>query len=210
MSAVSPGPPMERIIAARVHHTRISTVRNTNAGRIGRALGSLRPTWVSGLIRYARNQHPNRAEARAWRRITRAVRARSPEAQFDVVLNARQYRNGRQLRAMMQRVRRRLDNDGWFFDFLSVAHRRRPGMIRSAVAAAHRHGEWIGGNVFGYEAPHSTRCRCGRTTSPCRTSACASTFAPCAGSRRRVPVVYHLHNDPRPRASGAAAGSSRT
>jgi hypothetical protein len=170
-------------------------VRNTNAGRIGRALASLRPTWVSGLIRYARNQHPNRAEVRTWRRVIGAVRESSPEAQFDVVLNARQYKNGRQLRAMMQRVRTRLDNDGWFFDFLSVAHRRRPGMIRAAVAAAHAHGEWLGGNVFGFA----------RRGHPIPL---AVDFLAVQDFRLRLdlhavrrlsahlPVVYHLHNDP--------------
>lgn len=132
---------LSRIVSARVHHTRISTVRNSNARRIGRSLAGLHPSWVTGLIRYAKGQHPNHAEVRAWSQITRIVRTASPQAQFDVVLNAKQYRNGGELQRMMARVRTELGNDGWFFDFLSVAHRKRPRMIRAAIASAHANGE---------------------------------------------------------------------
>lgn len=196
--AVSPGVSAEqlsRIVSARVHHTRISTVRNSNAGRIARALASLQPTWVTGLIRYARNQHPNRVEVRAWNRITAAVRATSPNAQFDVVLNARQYKNGRQLRAMMRRVRSRLHNDGWFFDFYSIIFRRRPRMIRTAIESAHRHGEWIGGNVFGFARR--------KHPMPLRSDYLAVQdfrLRLRLGAVRRLsaqaPIMYHLHNDP--------------
>ena len=84
-----------RIISARVWHTRIPTVPNANSRRIGRSLSALRPTWVTGLLRYARNQYPHRGEVRAWNQIRRIVRASSPHAQFDVVLNALQYRTPR-------------------------------------------------------------------------------------------------------------------
>src|SRR5688500_12038302 len=60
---------LPRIVSARVWHTRLSTVRNSNARRIGRSLASLHPTWVTGLLRYRRNQYPTRREARAWREI---------------------------------------------------------------------------------------------------------------------------------------------
>jgi hypothetical protein len=170
-------------------------VRNTNPRRVGPALATLRPTWVSGLIRYARNQHPNRAEVRAWRRITGAVRAASPEAQLDVAVKAGVSKNGRQQRAVMQRVRVRLGDDGWFFDFLSVAHRRRPGMIRAAAAAAHSHGEWMGGNVFGF-------ARRGHPMPLAVDFLAVQDFRlqldldAVHRLSTHLPVVYHLHNDP--------------
>src|SRR5687767_13399051 len=85
---VVPGPAtfpqkLDRILSARVHHTRLSVVRNTNARRIGRSLAGLRPTWVTGMIRYAKGQHPIRDEVRAWREITRIVRTANPHAGFD-------------------------------------------------------------------------------------------------------------------------------
>lgn len=185
---------LSRIVSARVHHTRISTVRNSNARRIGRSLASLHPSWVSGLIRYAQGQHPNHAEVRAWREITRIVRAAGAQAQFDVTLNAKQYGNGDELRRMMSRVRAELDNDGWFFDFYSTAYRKRPRMIRAAIASAHAHGEWVGGNVFGLAK---------KRPMPVRSDFLAvQDFRfrlNLPGVRRlsaQLPVVYHLHNDP--------------
>ncbi len=50
---------------------------------------------------------------------------------------------------MMHRIRKKLDNDGWFFDFYSRAYQKRPRMIRAAIANAHAHGEWIGGTSSG-------------------------------------------------------------
>src|SRR5688572_9735514 len=204
---IIPGPAtfpqkMQRIVAARVLHTRLSVVRNTNARRIGRSLAGLRPTWVSGMIRYARGQHPKKDEVRAWREITGIVRATNPAVGFDVTLNAKQYRNGQEIQRMMHRVRKKLNNDGWFFDFYSRAYRKRPRMIRAAIANAHAHGEWIGGNIFGIE-------RKGRPL-PMRSDFLAVqdfrlrlNLRAVARFNGRVPLLYHIENDPdRPLSGG--------
>ncbi len=162
-------PAQSRIISARVWHTRISTVAHTNSRRIGRSIASLHPTWVTGLLRYARNQYPHRDEVRAWHQIRRIVRTASPGAQFDVVLNAMQYRTPRAIRMMMRRLRAKLNNDGWFLDFYSQGFRKHPRMIRAAINSAHGHGEWIGGNVFGIS--HHRRCLTSQTSSPFRMPA---------------------------------------
>jgi hypothetical protein len=187
---------LQRIVSARVHHTRISTARNLTARRAGHALASLHPTWVTGLIRYARGQHPNPEEIRTWRVITQIVRTTNPSVQFDVTLNAEQYPNGRELQRMMHRIRKELDNDGWFFDFYSTAFRKRPRMIRAAIANAHRHNEWIGGNVFGLHRQQPMPVQ--------------SDFVSVQDFRnfdlnrpairrlaRQLPVVYHVNNNPR-------------
>ncbi len=192
---------LSRIVSARVHHGRIATVRNSNSVKIGRALASLRPSWVSGLIRYREGQHPNPEEVRAWRMITGIVQATSPGAEFDVTLNARQYRNGKRLLRMMDKVRSRLDNDGWFLDFFSRAFQKRPRMIRAAIVSAHEHGEWIGGNVFGLEK---------RRPLPMTAdfySVQDFHLKLNLGEVRRLsadkPIVYHVHNDPgKPRGGG--------
>ena len=196
-----PPPPMSRIASARVEHTRINTVRNSNARRIGRSLASLRPTWVTGLLRYAKGQHPKHKEIRAWNEIRRIVHTTSPDAQFDVALNAEQYGKGRELLRMMHRVRSVLHNDGWFFDFYSGAYLKRPRMIRAAIADAHAHGEWIGGNVFGLSR---------RLTLPLRSDYFAVqdfNFKLNKPAVRRMshrrPVMYHLNNNPaRPKSGG--------
>jgi hypothetical protein len=190
-----------RIISARFFHTRISTVRNSNAGKVGRALGSLQPTWVTGLLRYARHQYPSRAEVRAWNKIRRKVRARSPGAHFDVVLNADHYRTPAAIRLTMRRLRTKLGNEGWFFDFLSGSFRRNPKMVRAAISSAHKHGEWIGGNVFGIASNRPLPSRVDFL------SVQDHVFHLNLGAVRRLAtgqrVIYHLNSDPAKAHSGS-------
>jgi len=203
---IVPGPAtfpqkMQRIVAARVLHTRLEVVRNTNARRIGRSLGSLHPNWVSGMIRYAKGQHPKRDELHAWREITRIVRAGNPAAGFDVTLNAKQYHDGREIQRMMHRIRKKLNPDGWFFDFYSRAYKKRPRMIRAAIANAHAHGEWIGGNIFGLARKRPLPMRSDFfAIQDFRLRLNLRAVARLGG---RVPLVYHLENDPdRPKSGG--------
>lgn len=189
-----------RIISARVWHTRIATVRNSSAGKIGRSLASLRPTWVTGLLRYARHQYPKRAEVRAWNKIRAKVRSQVPGAQFDVVLNAEHYRTPAAIRLTMRRLRAKLGNEGWFFDFLSSAHRKHPRMVRAAIASAHRNGEWIGGNVFGVAKNRQLPRRVDFL------SVQDNVFHLNLGAVRRLTtgqrVIYHLNSDPAKARSG--------
>jgi hypothetical protein len=187
-------PNQSRVVSVRVWHTRISTVPHTNARRIGRSLASLRPTWVTGLLRYARNQYPHRDEVRAWHQIRRIVRTASPGAQFDVVLNAQQYRTPAAVRMTMRRLRAKLHNDGWFFDFYSQAFRKHPRMIRAAINSAHGHGEWIGGNVFGI-AHHQALPHRSDFFSVQDAGIHLNLHAVRRLAKRR-PVIYHLQNDP--------------
>jgi hypothetical protein len=196
---IVPGPAtfsqtMQRVLAARVLHTRLDVVRNTNARRIGRSLATLRPTWVSGIIRYARGQHPEHSEVHAWHEITRIVRADNPTASFDVTLNARQYRDGDDLMRMMHRVRKKLHPDGWFFDFYSRAYEKRPRMIRAAIANAHAHGEWIGGNIFGLKRKRPLPMRSDFfAVQDFRLRLNVRAVSRLGG---RVPIIYHIENDP--------------
>jgi hypothetical protein len=194
-------PAQSRVISVRVWHTRIATVPHTNARRIGRSLASMHPTWVTGLLRYARNQYPHRSEVHAWHQIRRIVRTSSPGAQFDVVLNADQYRTPRSIRLMMRRLRAKLNNDGWFLDFYSQAFRKHPRMIRAAINSAHGHGEWIGGNVFGISRhqplPHQSDFFSVQDAGIHLNLPAVRKLA------KRRPVIYHLQNDPdKPHSAG--------
>jgi hypothetical protein len=188
------GAALSRVVSTRVFHTRLEPVRNSNARRIGRSLSSLHPTWVSGMLRYRRNQYPNRKETRAWREVRRIVRSTSHGAQFDVVLNAMQYRTPAAITKTMRRIRAKLGNEGWFFDFFSTAFRHHPKMVRAAITSAHKHGEWIGGNIFGL-----TR----RQRLPAQADFFAVQDAVFHLNLREVrrlakrsQIVYHLHNHP--------------
>ena len=190
-----------RIISARIWHTRIPTVPNSNSRRLGRAMASLRPTWVTGLLRYARDQYPHRGEVRAWNQVRRIVRASSPHARFDVVLNAMHYRTPRAIRTMMRRLRAKLGPEGWFFDFYSQAFRKHPRMIRAAINSAHGHGEWIGGNVFGI-ARHRP-LPAGSDFFSVQDAGIRLNAKAVRRLARSRPVMYHLQSDPdRPRSGG--------
>ncbi len=193
-------PAMSRVVHTRVYHTRFSTVRNSNAHRIGRSLASLRPTWVTGLLRYARNQFPTHAEARAWRRIRAIVHRQSPTAQFDVVLNADQYRTPAAVTRTMRRLNAKLGNEGWFFDFFSTAAKKHPKMVRAAIAWAHTNGQWIGGNVFGI-----LRQRAFPVNADFLSVQDDGFQIKLRAVRRlthKTEVLYHLNNDPDDKASG--------
>lgn len=197
-AATSPqfGPALSRVISTRVFHTRLSTVRNSNARRIGRSLSTLHPTWVSGLLRYRRNQYPNRKEARAWREIRRVVHTRSPTAQFDVVLNALQYRTPAAITKAMRRIRAKLGNEGWFFDFFSTAFHKHPKMVRAAIASAHRHGEWVGGNVFGLASRRGQKLPRRADFLAVQDAVFHLNLRAVRRLAKRSQVVYHLHNHP--------------
>ena len=199
---VSAFPPAQsRIVSARVWHTRIATVPNTNARRIGRSLASLRPTWVTGLLRFARNQYPHKSEVHTWKQIRRIVATTSPGVQFDVVLNALQYRTPRAIRTMMRRLRARLGPEGWFFDFYSQAFRKHPRMIRAAINSAHGHGEWIGGNVFGI-AGHP-KLPVHSDFFSVQDAGIHLNLKAVRHLAKRRPVMYHLQNDPdKPHSAG--------
>ena len=194
------GPALSRVVQGRFFHTRISTVSNTNARRVGRSLASLRPTWVSGLIRYARNQYPTHAEARAYRQIRRIVRSQSPSAQFDVVLNAEQYRTPAAIRRTMGRLHAKLNNDGWFLDFFSNAFKRHPKMIRAAIRMAHNRGQWIGGNVFGLARHRPLPAQADYYS--VQDWIFHLNLPAVRRLAKRKPIIYHLNNNPEHQRSG--------
>lgn len=148
--AASPGPPdPSRIASVRIFQDQQFTAKHQTPASIGAALAGVRPTYVSSLIRYAAGQRVRPREVRAWRTIVPAVRAASPEARFAVELNPIEFRNAGALTRMMGRIRTALGNDGWLMDFWSLVSRKRPGLVRAALANAHANGEFVGGNVFG-------------------------------------------------------------
>lgn len=189
-----------RAVSVRMHQTRIKTTRKVNARRIGRSLATLRPTWVTGSLRFARHQYAQRREVRAWRTVRRIVHHTSPDAQFDVVLNALQYKTPTAIRQTMARLRAKLGPEGWFFDFLSTAHRQHPKVIRTAIQSAHAHGEWIGGNIFGIRKRRPLPARADFVS--VQDAGLSLNLKAVKRLSRRHPVLYHLNSDPRKARSG--------
>lgn len=185
---------LERIASVRVYQTGHWTVPGENAGSVGRALASLKPTWLSSLIRYPKGMSPTGAEVAAWNKITAIVRAASPEAQFGIELNSLQYREASQVERMMSKIRARFDNDGWMFDFYTPGYRKYPEVVEAAIASAHDNGEWIGGNAFGITA--NPKIPPGSDFIAVQDFGFKINLVAVRRLAQQVPVVYHIGNNP--------------
>jgi hypothetical protein len=146
----SPGPPArERIVAARVYQHGTWVVPGETPDTVGKALASLNPTLVAGLIRFEPTEKVKDHEVDAWDAIRARVLAAVPDAHFGVELNALSYKSAEQVEQQMDEIRSKLQNNGWFFDFFTSAYKRHPDVVEAAIDSAHSNGEWVGGNVFG-------------------------------------------------------------
>ncbi len=145
-----PGPPDgARIATVRMYQTGQFTTKHQDPASIGAELASLDPTYVSALLRYPKGGKVRGREVQAWNTVVAAVREASPDVKFDVELNAMEYPTGKSITNMMSYVRGRIDPDGWLFDFYTPAAKKKPKVVKAAIAAAHENGEFLGGNAFG-------------------------------------------------------------
>ena len=145
----SVAPEASRFVSVRMYQDGQFTAKRESPASVGAALASLKPTYVSALLRFSAGEPVRGREVRGWNTVVEAVRAVSPNAQFSVELNAVEYPSANKVRRMMARVRSKIDLDGWLFDFYTPAARRMPKVTAAAVASAHANGEFLGGNAFG-------------------------------------------------------------
>jgi hypothetical protein len=146
----TPGPPERtRIVSARVYQHGTWVVPGETPDTVGKALASLNPSLVSGLIRFEPGESVKDHEVDAWNTIRERVLRASPDAHFGIELNALAYTSTDQVTEQMSEIRSKLDPSGWFFDFYTPAYKRRPDVVEAAINSAHQNGEWVGGNAFG-------------------------------------------------------------
>ena len=139
----------DRIAAVRVFQSGVLAVRRETPESIAATLARLRPTLVTAPLRYRVGDRIRPRQVKAWDTIRRAVLDVSPRARFLVSLNALNYGRPHRVEEMMAKVRKHIRLDGWVFDFYTRAAERRRAVMKAAVADAKRHGETVGGNVFG-------------------------------------------------------------
>jgi hypothetical protein len=193
-AAGSSGPDTSRIASVRVYQHGNWTVPKQTPESVGKALAGLKPTWVSSLIRFAEGEKPTADEQSAWKTITGAVRATSPDAHFGIELNALEYKTGADLTEMMSTIRSSFDNDGWFFDFYTPAYKSRPEVVEAAIADAHSNGEWIGGNAFGLD--QDPKVPPGSDFIGVQDFRFKIDLAAVRQLAGEIPVVFHLGNSP--------------
>jgi hypothetical protein len=146
----SPGAPdSARMVSVRMYQNDRLTAEHESPASIGADLASLRPSFVSALLRYDKLERVTPRQARDWNIVVSAVQEASPEAQFDVELNGLQYKKAGQITRVMSKIRTAIAPDGWLIDFYTPAARLRPKVMAAAVSSAHANGEFLGGNAFG-------------------------------------------------------------
>lgn len=192
--AIVPVPDGGRIAFARMYQDEQFTAKRESPASIGAALASLRPTYVSTLLRYSAGEKVRPRQIRAWNTVVEAVRAANPTAQFSVELNALEYPTAAKVRRMMDRVRTAVDNDGWLFDFYTPAARRKPKVMAAAVAYAHANGEFLGGNAFGIA--RNPRIPAGTDYIAVQDFDFQINLAAVRKLAQRVRVFFHLGNSP--------------
>lgn len=141
----------KQVVHARAYQQKHWTLPERTPEDVGNVIGDLRPSYVSGLVRLETpSADPNEyAEMAANYDIIRnAVRAKSPGAKFDIVLNIRkkQYQEPAQIDAAMAMLDGLFHPDGWFFDFLDNGEDK---VISAAITYAHSRKQFIGGNLNG-------------------------------------------------------------
>ena len=199
----APGPPARTPIAAvRIYQHGTWTVPGETPDTVGKALAALKPTLVSGLIRYEPTEVVKDHEVDAWNKVRTRVLAASPGAHFWIELNAVSYKTPEQVEQQMQEIRAKLDNNGWFFDFFTTAYQQRPEVIEAAINSAHENGEWVGGNVFGLghdpPVPPGADYLAVQDSGDFRID-----LAEVRKLAQKIPIAFHLGNSPGdPRSSG--------
>jgi hypothetical protein len=188
-------PSRTRIASVRIYQHGTWVVPGETPDTVGKALASLKPTLVSGLIRYEPTEEVNNHEVDAWNKIRARVLAAVPNAHFGVELNALAYETPEQVEQQMSEIRSKLDNNGWFFDFFTSAYEQRPEVVEAAITAAHENGEWVGGNVFGLghdpPIPPGSDYLAAQDSGDFRLN-----LAAVARLAKRIPVAVHLGNSP--------------
>lgn len=156
---------LRRIAHGRIfQHDKWTLGENQSVRGVAEALADLKPSYVTGLLRFDRDEEPLEAHIEAFNRIRKKVRETSPEAKFDLVLNALHYRSVDEVVKRMRYLNSKFAPDIWYFDFFQTAYAKgkgkgadalpaTPEVVMAAIKWAHDHGQLIGGNTFGHQMP---------------------------------------------------------
>jgi hypothetical protein len=141
-----------RIIQARLFHNGSWTLSDSSqtAVTVGRTLASLRPSFVTGLLRVSDHGEIGHAEEDAFLAVRSAVRTSSKECRFDIVLNAGDGRSGDMIVRHMREISTRLHPDAWTFYVSPDDSSLSAEVFEEGIAAAHAAGQMVG-----YDGPLS-------------------------------------------------------
>jgi hypothetical protein len=117
---------------------------------VGRTIASLRPTFVTGLLKVVDRGIPGNAESEAYTTIRSAVCSSVKGCRFDVVIDAGNETSGSLFVRRMKEIESRIHPDAWTLyippDDASIS----PDLLAEAISHAHSRGAMVG-----YDGPLS-------------------------------------------------------
>jgi len=148
----SPKMVFQRVIQARIYHLGSWTLEDTSQTpvTVGRTIASLRPSFVTGLVRVPDHGIPGNAEAEAYATIRTAVHASVKVCRFDVVIDAGNETSGSLFIRRMKEIDNRLHPDAWTLYVAPDDTSINPETIAEAIAYAHSQR-----GMVGYDGPLS-------------------------------------------------------
>lgn len=142
----------QRVIQVRLFHQGSWTLADHSQTpvTIARTIASLRPSFVTGLLRLPDRGIPGNAEIEAFNTVRNAVTSTDKGCRFDVVLNMGGEREAEPLIRRMKEITTLLHHDAWTFfvapDDVSV----NPEVLEDTISYAHSQGQMVG-----YDGPVS-------------------------------------------------------
>ena len=147
----SPKSIFQRIIQARLYHNANWTLDQAQTHvTVARTLSSLRPTFVTGLVRISDHGELSNAEVDCFNSVRSAVIEANKAARFDVVINAGVEQSEELFIRRMKEITTRIHPDAWTFFIAPDSESLNPKILEEGIAYAHEAGQFVG-----YDGPLS-------------------------------------------------------
>lgn len=142
----------QRILQARIYHLGAWAIDDPadTPVTIGRTIASLRPSFVTGILRVPNHSVPGNAETEAYTTIRSAVRSSVKGCRFDIVIDAGIETSGTLFIRRMKEIDNRIQPDAWTLYVSPDDTAINPEVLAEAIAYAHAQGDMVG-----YDGPLS-------------------------------------------------------
>lgn len=148
----SPGKIFQRVVQARLYHLGTWTLEDASQTpvTVGRTIASLRPSFVTGILRVADHGVPGNSESEAYMAIRAAVRTSVKGCRFDVVVGVGNETSGTLFVRRMKEIDSRIHPDAWTLFVSPEDTTISAEALSEAISYAHSQGDMVG-----YDGPLS-------------------------------------------------------
>lgn len=141
-----------RVLQARLYHQGVWTLSDPSQTPVtaARTIASLKPTFVTGLLRIPDRGSLSNAEVDGFNAVRTAVLASAKACRFDIVMNAGGEHSGDLVVRRMREISARVHPDAWTFHIAPDDTSLNPEVFEDGIAYAHSQGQ-----MAGYDGPLS-------------------------------------------------------